>query len=540
MRTRNTCLCLMSLALLLTGTSHLAQAAPGDLDPTFGSGGIVTTAIGTSHDYGQAVALQKDGKIVVAGFGISGTGTDFEVARYLASGALDLAFGTNGSTTTDFQGAYDRAYAVALQGDGKILVGGEAETLALKYNFGLARYLSNGTLDPAFGTGGRVMTVIGTGSEDVIYGIAVQPDGKILVAGRGNYAFALARYNANGTLDATFGTGGKVVVTRFYMARALLLLADGKIVVGGHSAGSGSDFALARYSKAGVIDTTFGTAGFVTTNLGSEDGINALALSGEGRIAAAGASGAYLAKNFAFARYLANGALDPSFGTAGKKVLPVGGASANDFASGLVVQSNNKLVAVGTAAPASGAGPFAVVRLSQTGAPDPAFGAGGIVTTFVGSGPEDAATAIALQPDGKLLVVGYGLPGTSNEDFALARYEGDPPAPALSVSVAGARSTEGNSGKKPFVFRVTLSGSPTAPVTVDWRTAGATATSGVDFLAGSGRLTFNPGGALTQNIVVQVQGDKKVEPTETFKVNITVAGASAARRSATGTILNDD
>ena len=183
----------------------------GFLDPTFGARGRVTTNFGP-YGVGNAVALQRDKKIVVAGSAAVARGLNFAVARYNADGSLDLTFGTKGKVTTSFGGGtFDRGNAMVLQKDGKIVVAGTtAGTRGL--NFAVARYNTNGSLDTGFGTGGKVTTSFY--KADRGYAVALQKDGKIVVAGTSDSNFAVARYNVDGSLDMKFGREGKGI-TRF-------------------------------------------------------------------------------------------------------------------------------------------------------------------------------------------------------------------------------------------------------------------------------------------------------------------------------------
>ncbi|MFN9367078.1 MAG: delta-60 repeat domain-containing protein, partial [Planctomycetota bacterium] len=249
--------------------------ADGSLDTSFGSGGMVTTAIGTSSDQGYSVTVQADGKIVVGGYARIGSTDDFALVRYNADGSLDTSFGTGGMVTTAIGTSSDIAYRVTLQPDGKIVVGGYAR-IGSTDDFALVRYNANGTLDTSFGTGGMVTTAIGTGNE-YAYSVPLLADGKIVVAGYSNFDIALVRYNADGSLDTSFGTGGKVTTaigTGTDIAYSVTLQADGKIVVGGYAAiGSTLDFALVRYNANGSLDTSFGTGGKVTTAIGTSTDI---------------------------------------------------------------------------------------------------------------------------------------------------------------------------------------------------------------------------------------------------------------------------
>ena len=254
----------------------------------------------------MALVLQPDGKIAVAGRRnkpAPNGNFDFALARYESNGASTLTFGTAGLVTTDFGGSVDRAFAMALQPDGKLVVVGDSDA-----SFALARYNPNGSLDESFGAGGKVVTSFG--GADQASAVILQPDGKIVVAGQTDTGlsidFALARYMPDGSLDAGFGSGGRVT-TNFVgnsddLGSAVALQPDGRIVVGGTSE---DNFALARYTPEGVLDSSFGTEGKVTTNLGGEDLLHALALQPDGSIVAVGES----ADHFALARYQAFGPL---------------------------------------------------------------------------------------------------------------------------------------------------------------------------------------------------------------------------------------
>ncbi len=245
----------------------IAAPKPGNLDPTFGTGGKVSTDFNTYSDFAQSVLVQPDGKIVVAGYSLISSGDyDFALARYNSNGTLDPTFGTGGKVTTFFYGN-EFGRSLIQQKDGKLVVAGE--TGYSSTDFALARYNSNGTLDTTFGTGGKVTTDFNA-SNDSGFSIIQQSDEKLVIAGTatrsGNYDFALARYNSNGTLDTTFGTGGKVT-TDFNgfddIAKSVIQQSDGKLLVTGSS--NNGTFALARYNSNGTLDTTFGTAGKVIT-----------------------------------------------------------------------------------------------------------------------------------------------------------------------------------------------------------------------------------------------------------------------------------
>jgi uncharacterized delta-60 repeat protein len=401
----------------------------GSLDTGFGKSGIVTTSIGSGDDAAHALGIQSDGKIVVAGNSSNSNSSknDFALARYNTDGSLDTGFGTGGIITTSIGSINDAASALGIQSDGKIVAAGSSYN-GSKYDFALARYNANGTLDTGFGTGGIVTTSIGSNND---YANAlIQSDGRIVVAGRSfnsssnKYDFALVRYNANGTLDTTFGTGGIVTTSIgsgsiYDYAYALGIQPVGKIVVAGYSYnGSKYNFALVRYNANGTLDTTFGTGGIVTTSIGSsDDAAHALGIQSDGKIVVAGSS--YGSKyNFALVRYNANGTLDTTFGTGGIVTTPIG--SDWDYAYALGIQpSDGKIVAAGSSNSGSNYD-FALVRYNTDGSLDTGFGTGGIVTTPIGSS-DDYALALGIQSDGRIVAAGYSYNG-SNYDFALVRY----------------------------------------------------------------------------------------------------------------------
>ena len=225
----------------------------------------MTTAIGTSDGAG-ALALQPDGKIVAAGGSVVGGREVFALARYNREGSLDTSFGSGGTVATAIHGSYAAGVdAIGVQPDGKVVVAGYGYTDSTE-EFVLARYNANGSLDTSFGSGGQVRTAIGP--EVVANALVLQPDGKIVAAGGSIYGggggFALARYNANGSLDTSFGSGGTETTAIGPVednVRALALQPDGRIVAAGYSSTSDSGllFAVARFDANGSLDTSFGS-----------------------------------------------------------------------------------------------------------------------------------------------------------------------------------------------------------------------------------------------------------------------------------------
>ncbi len=288
--------------IVVAGTSYndfaLARYnADGTLDTSFNGYGKLTTDFGGYDDEGNSVALQSDGKIVVAGFSNNGINNDFALARYNANGTLDTSFDGDGKLTTDFGGSIDEGNSVAVQSDGKIIVAGSSYNGTNTY-FALARYNANGTLDTSFDSDGKLTTTFGA-SDDYGYSVALQSDDKIVVVGDSvngtGYDFAVARYNANGTLDTSFDGDGKLTTDfggSYDYGRSVAVQSDGKIVVAGDSTnGTGYDFAVARYNANGTLDTSFDGDGKLTTAFGASDyrGLS-VAVQSNGKIVVAGAS----------------------------------------------------------------------------------------------------------------------------------------------------------------------------------------------------------------------------------------------------------
>ena len=341
--------------------------ADGSPDAGFGAGGKVTTdMVPGEQEEALGVAIQADGKIVVVGYaGVDTTPpqpsqpANFALARYNADGSLDTSFGSGGKITS---GVVGQAFAVAIQPDGKIVVAGDFTVPTPLGNnftdFALARYNTDGSLDASFGSGGRLTTDLADGPNHA-GNIVLQPNGAIVVSGKpvgsqpGLDHTDLARYNANGGLDGSFGAGGKLTLPGALVGEGLALQRDGKLVlVGSVNVGSGAtastDFALMRLNADGSPDTAFGTAGTVTTAISNErDGALAVALQADGRIVVAGHT-SNINANFAVARYNINGTLDTSFGN-GTGVLTVDFFRFTDIAESVLVQPDGKILVGGVA-----------------------------------------------------------------------------------------------------------------------------------------------------------------------------------------------
>jgi uncharacterized delta-60 repeat protein len=384
-----------TLCLLLLCSIVLIKAAgqAGSLDPSFGNNGIQTTTFfsnaNTLNEEGRAVLTSANGDLfVVLNIG--------RIARYLPDGRLDSSYGNAG-----YSNAVDlNVTSATLQGDKIIVAGGSI----------LARYTANGSLDSSFGENGTVTTGFSVTS------IALQGSKIIATGPTGNYPntdFALARYTADGALDYTFGADGQVTTDLGGddHSNAIALQGD-KIIVAGYTKNENylsGDFALARYTADGKLDSTFGVNGKVTTDFNnSEDQVTSIALQGD-KIIVGGSTTDGGSIYFVLARYTANGSLDSSFGVNGK-------VTTNFFyLSVTIVLQGDKIVAAGT----SNDFDFALVRYTANGTLDASFGVNGKVTTDFNN-TYDQANGIALQED-KIIVAGY-TSLNHNNDFALVRY----------------------------------------------------------------------------------------------------------------------
>jgi len=445
------------LTKVATLTTH-AQA--GYLDLPFGNGGIVTTDFGSMADYCFSVAMQSDGKIVAAGHSFNGFDFDVALVRYNNDGSLDNSFGSLGMVNTAIASDDDYGASVAIQSDGKIVVAGSAN-FGSAGGFALVRYNSNGSLDNNFGSGGIVTTAFGN------YGasgnsVTIQSDGKIVVAGTSNNGsdddFALARYNSDGNLDTSFGSLGMVTTaigSDDDYGASVDIQSDGKIVVAGTGNGTGNyglgEFAIVRYNSNGSLDNNFGTGGIVTTAIGSfGDYGRSVAIQSDGKIVVAGSKGENYGNpgDFALVRYTGNGSLDNSFGSGGIVTTAIG--SFGGWGGSVAINSNGKIVVAGTGDPGN-PGFFALVQYNSDGSQDNSFGYGGIVTTAVGN-VDSYGNSVVIQNDGKIVVAGLSYIG-SGYDFVVARYYGDN-AVAIAENI-----TEGNIfsvSPNPFTKEITL------------------------------------------------------------------------------------
>lgn len=397
---------------------------PAVADVGFNGSGKVSTAIGSGNDFGTSVVVQSDGKVVLAGYASNGVRDNIVLVRYLENGMLDPDFGTSGKVITPLGASHAVALGMAMQSDGKLVVAGYASN-GSNNDFAILRFLASGALDPAFGTSGIAMITVGS-SEDVARSIVIQGDGRIVVAGDYfsglNYDFAMVRLDSNGALDPSFGVGGKVTTpigASTDVCNALALQSDGKIVAAGYYSSSGqNDYAMARYLTNGTLDPNFGSGGKVTVNVGPGDDIcYGVVVQTNGRVLLAGRRHNGTNYDLALLGFGSNGTPDTTFGSGGMTLVAFG--TGDDFGRALSLQPDESIVVVGEAVVGSNYD-IAVARLNGNGTLDPGFGNNGKATMAVGTS-NDFGRSLAFANDGKILVGGSTHNG-SNMDMAVIRF----------------------------------------------------------------------------------------------------------------------
>jgi uncharacterized delta-60 repeat protein len=462
--------------------------AAGALDGTYATGGVARVAVANPATLG-AMALRSDGKLLAGG----SFGDDLAMIRLNADGSADRSFGTNTiATVTPISPASDRADAMAVQADGNVILAGFSEGKDGDYA-AIARYQRDGRLDLTFGAGGRVRILLGS-HPNFIHTVVVRDDGKIIVAGGGgggdggNGGFVarlnpngsldssfsqrgillidlpvfavqrvsggkfvlicssidqqLRRYNADGSIDKTFASAGVLATDGLSGTDAndLLIQRDGKILMAGSDKPAdpndpGQFFAVWRINPNGALDPTFGHGGKVSFDIGGDgnSAANALALQKDGKILVGGQQGLFFSgSNYGLARLNANGTLDQTFGDRGRVDTPFPPSfphpesiEPTDCITTILVQDDGRIVAAGFDDVDSGsffdyASDFGLIRYNPDGSLDRTFGEGGLLTTSFGK--LDTPAAALITSDGKLIVAGTGQPKSAGSDFALARY----------------------------------------------------------------------------------------------------------------------
>lgn len=417
-----------------------AFSVSGDLDPTFAGDGKLVDWVGAA----RAVAIQPDGKIVVAGTdatvvvaGTEATGGSFAVARYNPDGSPDSSFGGgDGKVTTNIGYSNEDASAILLQPDGKIVaVGTTWDGSGSQWgHFSLVRYNSDGSLDLTFGGGDGIVVTENLGTGWVAANAAaIQPDGKILAAGRFDWflydfpEMVVIRYNTNGSLDTTFGGGdGKATIQwgagpfggsapSVEDVTSIAIQPDGKIIAAGYTYGFWDITCLVRLNLDGSIDSGFGVGGIAFTDIGpGADVPFSVAIQSGGKIVTAGSSRTGSNDAFALIRYTSSGSIDPTFDSDGKAITPIG--SGNAVARSVAVQSDGKVLVAGYSHNGPNAD-FTLARYNSDGSLDTSFGGGDGKAIVDFESSDDFGAAMAIDGRGRAVVA-----GSSDNRFALARF----------------------------------------------------------------------------------------------------------------------
>ena len=402
---------------------------PGTLDPEFGQGGIVLTEFFGMDDQVRAVLVQPDEKVLGVGWVDDGGLVTSFAMRLLDDGSPDPGFTLDGLTLLPFTGQSPYAYAVGLQSDGGIIIGGLIYDASMDGNAMVVRLRPDGELDEEFGEGGLVsLSYNAEFGLQSAWAMEVMADDRIVLVGEeGENGLVCARLNADGSLDETFGNGG-VALTGVPFSTGLCVHVDndGSVLAGGYRLQGNSDLMLARFDNTGVLDPDFGTEGVAILDLngGETEFMHDVDLMSDGRIAVCG-SRAFdgLDDQPAVAVFTADGQPDPSFGTGGMFFHPYNDPQWGQARS-IVAQPDGKLLVCGFRAQTGGPAnnDFFLMRLLEDGSFDPAFADAGHVHTDV-SGAVDRAYAMTLAADGSIVVAGYGN-GFGTES-AFVRYVND-------------------------------------------------------------------------------------------------------------------
>jgi len=406
--------------------------------------GIFTYDFGGSNDSASKILIQPDGKIVVIGTALS----NFAVIRLSNLGTIDSTFGNNGNLTIDF-GANDVALSGVIQTDGKIVLSGSRAWNTEESDLALVRLLGNGTLDPWFGTSGKV--TVDFSQYDTADSIALQNDGKLLIGGhsyfRSNDDFIAARFSADGRLDNSFANSGitNTDIGSRDFGYSIISLPDQSTLLAG---ASGSGIGIVKYTPSGLVDTNFGQGGKVVLNDFTQSQVVRVITSSDGKIFIGADTNSGGSRDFSIIKLNGNGTIDTSFATQGRASFDFDGR--NDYLSELLITSDGKILLIGTSS-----GDFSALRLNSNGSLDTSYGSNGKVITDIG-GINDTANSAALQNDGKLVVA-----GTSDGNFAVIRYSSsgaldqsfaDKTPPTIAISSNKAAIKDGESALISFTL----------------------------------------------------------------------------------------
>jgi uncharacterized delta-60 repeat protein len=527
------------LIVFLSAVSFKTFSQAGTPDKSFGvNGGTYVT--GDSLTYfgavSRATAVQQDGKIIIAGVKTSHFTGEFVVSRSTPNGKNDSSFGLYGVEREFDTFISPKVEAVVIQSDGKIIIGGSVLNDGDR-DFYLARYKSNGERDASFGTDGKVITDIGS-VDDELWNLAIQNDGKILAAGSANGVGGYARYNADGTLDATFGENGILYSANEMAIFSVKPLSDGKFITsssapqpGDNSGNNYTDFRVARHLNNGALDASFGDNGQVLIDFFQKwDDPRSLALLQNNDIIVAGTTNNQSGlKVVSLAKIKSTGGIDSTFGINGR--VNTNFIQHLYLGNSVLIESDQKIIVTWLT---ENDGIFRTERFLTNGKIDSTYGTPLPDSTIVNLYPEDYYANFnfsTLQNDDKLVIVGG--PG-----FGAARLNGDPRV-SIQKNIS---KLEGNTGTTTSAsFKIILDIASTKKITVKYTTVDSTAKAGQDYIANSGTLTFQPG-QTSKHVTVSIIGDDVIEKNEKFSLRLSnpINAILGTLSTAIGTIKNDD
>jgi uncharacterized delta-60 repeat protein len=531
-------------------SAGLALAAPGNLDADFGDDGLVRLQIGDVGADAFTVFQQADGKLVLAGTGSApgGVTNDFLVVRLNANGIADSTFSGDGIASADLAEGDDWAYAAVQQPDRKLVLAGFAVPGNQGSDIALARFNANGTVDRSFGDSGWATIDLG-GNSEAARGLIRQSGGKLVVVGHSN-AFGsdrmvFARFDSDGLLDPTFGTGGTTWIdygdgSANWANSSLIEQPDGMLVAGGAVYGPGlrHDMAIVRVTANGIPDAGFDGDGLLFVDfddVGAE--AHSIALQPDGAIVAAGytvpLSEGYF--NLALARVSSDGSIDGTFGAGGKSVINLG---AEAYLNSIIVQDDGKLAATGLLLTPYFYPDTILARFDADGALDTTFGNDGVAIADFGergNAPWSIGLDLIQQADGKLLATA-SVPANF---VAAVRFDDDASYPGR-IGLTNTMESVVEETATSVTYTVRRTGGKTGDVSVDYATVAGSAQPGSDFVATSGTLTWNDGDADDKTIEIELTDDPDPEAHESFLLSLTspTGGAVLAASEATTVIRN--
>ncbi|MCG3166637.1 MAG: hypothetical protein POELPBGB_02417 [Bacteroidia bacterium] len=413
---------LLSAALTSLFTAN-CFAQPGSLDSDFNGDGKKTDFFDTDTDDGTSIVVQPDGKILVAGYSYIQGDHDFVIIRYTSDGNYDNTFSGDGMTSVNFGSLYnDFCMDMVLQSDGKIILAGHYYINSGNSDICMVRLNNDGSIDDTFGNSGKVFFDPGT-ANDYLRAVTLSPSGKLVITGDAWGDTFIAQFNADGSVDNTFGTSGLIVTQVANVSTYALEITcqpDGKILIAGYYAPDVTDidFMLFRYNSDGTPDNTFSNDGMVNTDIaGGHERAYCLYLHDDGKISVAGISG----NKSALVRYNANGTLDVSLNGSGKTELA---GTDNYTVNNIEFQADGKYILGGNYHDpnVNFHSSFALMRLNYDGSFDNTFGTNGITTTTFDGNVNNELSDITIQPDLRIVATGGTGPYSALHDIATARY----------------------------------------------------------------------------------------------------------------------